>query len=153
MLYNIRKGGCETNSSSMHSLCFNKENIKLELYIPEVINVEFGEFGWGYEELKTILEKLSYVITSIQYYDSNVAYVHDLFKSKYFIWLKEMVFEHTGSVINIIENDDKTYLGYVDHQSTDTLNDFWSNDEKEFKENMKNIIFNENCYIIIDNDN
>lgn len=147
----VRTGVFETNSSSSHSLCFGKTT-NINFYPPEVVNVEPGEFGWGYETLTTLPQKLSYIITSIANYDDNVRDFDDLLESKYFIWLKEMLFEFSFVVVNLQKND-FVNIGYVDHQSTDILNDFWSEEESEFKENMKKILFDDNCYIEISNDN
>lgn len=153
MKINMRKGVFETNSSSMHSLCINKEKVNLEFHTPEIMNVELGDYGWGYEILNTPEDKLSYIITSIQYHDNDVIDRESLRNNNYFIWLKEMIFEFTGSIINLVSNTNEDDLGYVDHQSTDILDSIWIDDEKEFKEVMKNIIFNKEATIIISNDN
>ena len=61
MTTQIRNSVFETNSSSSHSISVTG-NTKLN--IPDLsydIECQFGEFGWGYEELTHWMEKLSYV--------------------------------------------------------------------------------------------
>lgn len=141
----IRKGVFETNSSSMHSICFSGENNFTEYDSP--IYVEFGEFGWGYDELNTAQEKLSYVLT---YISECYSYeVEDFQSIKYYIWLNEMVKDYTG--FSIVFNEKER--GFIDHQSMDTISDHWSEEEYEFKNKMKDLIFNRAYVIIIDHDN
>ena len=69
----IRKGTFETNSSSMHSLVVEggitgeKKEAKLPLYPDGTLEIETGEYGWGYELLKTPVSKLEYLITLLCY--------------------------------------------------------------------------------------
>jgi len=151
MKINIRKGVFETNSSSMHSISISS-NDHFNFYDKPIIG-RFGEFGWGYDELVTPEEKLSYVLTAIQYYDDGIN-ENNITDSTYYIWLNEMIKDYTGHEIDLRINYNDFYpLGYIDHQSVDTLDDFWSQDKETFKENMKELIFNQKYRIIIDNDN
>jgi len=155
----IRKSVFETNSSSMHSLAvIGGDRMNHDIYTTldengvKKIPAHSGEHGWGYDTLKTPIEKLGYVTTMIQYKDS----VDEIPNSKYFGWLSEMIKDYTGYELLYVPNspDDKWYRdGYIDHQSTDILDDEWSSDEQEFKNNMRNVIFNDKYFIIIDNDN
>jgi hypothetical protein len=43
--------------------------------------------------------------------------------------------------------------GYIDHQSTDILDEWWSDDEGTFKDSMKDFIFNSKYGLTTDNDN
>lgn len=154
MKINIRKSVFETNSSSMHSVAiigsnhFNKS--KLGSDKDNTVYIRPGEYGWGYELLKSPTEKLSYVITMIRYHDEN----HDIEDSIYFKWLSEMVLDYTGCKLKIHKLISKYYpYGYIDHRSTNTLNSFWSDQEEEFKSNMRDLIFNDKYFIIIDCDN
>jgi len=164
MKIKIRNGVFETNSSSMHSIAIRGSNRYTQLYTnnDNVVSVECGEYGWGYDRLCTAYEKLCYVVTAIQYYDKDVHSIDDNFNvnihngiksSKFFSWLREMVKDYIG--YDLVLNKGKGYYpdGYIDHQSTDILDDFWSNDKAEFKANMKELIFNDKYSIIIDNDN
>jgi len=147
---NIRRSVFETNSSSMHSVSIS--DVDHLVTYNEPIFGRFGEFGWGYEELTSVEDKLSYVLTSIQYYDSSDEYTIE--NSQFYIWLNEMVKDFTGFEIDLkINYGDFHPIGYVDHQSINILNEYWDGDEIKFKENMKELIFNQKYKIIIDNDN
>ena len=55
MAQTIRHNIFETNSSSSHSLCIGVSNelspsyLTID-YVDNCVHVEFGEFGWGYDE-------------------------------------------------------------------------------------------------------
>ena len=147
-----RKSVFETNSSSMHSLAMIGKDRMGTYNFEENVVIQSDEYGWSGDDLNSPLEKLSYIATMIQYKDCSCA-VED---SKYFKWLAEMFKDYTGS--NLIyapydKKDEYNRDGYVDHQSTDTLDDQWSDDEDKFKSKMKDIVFNDKYFIIIDNDN
>jgi hypothetical protein len=163
----IRSSVFETNSSSMHSLAVRGKNF---LARPDKVYGSFGEFGWGYERLTEPSERLSYILTDIarkySKYDSDPKEEKQKFlQDKYYLWVNQLVKDYTG---NEIEWDNFLYsqyypFGYIDHQSigsdesdgnrASVLEDFWSEDEEQFKENMKDFIFNERYTVIIDNDN
>lgn len=172
----IRRQVFETNSSSMHSISISKGDT---LEFPKYITMRFGEFGWEEETYYDETTKLSYVLTSIQYHmelpeyperpaemswetwkahPTKLAYAPSVEKaileSKYFLWITEMLADVGVFVINELDYiSDYWRFGYIDHQSTDVIDDIWSDDEATFKENMKNFIFNSNCSLTIDNDN
>ena len=159
MKINIRKSAFETNSSSMHSLAiigadrmsqssFHTTNIDGN----DKILVQSDEYGWSGDDLTTPLEKLSYIVTLIQYKDS----ANEIADSKYFQWLSDMVKDYTGyglAYAPYIKGNKYNADGYVDHDSTDTLDSEWSTNEEAFKSNMKDIVFNDKYFIVIDNDN
>ena len=159
MRINIRKSVFETNSSSMHSLAIigadriNQLNFHTtNIDGVEKILVQSGEYGWSGDDLTIPLEKLRYITTMIQYKDSS----NKIADSKYFKWLSEMVKDYMGcglKYIPYLEGDKWNADGYIDHQSDDTLDDYWSTNEEEFKSNMKDIVFNDKYFIVIDNDN
>lgn len=139
-----RRNVFETNSSSMHSLSIasgvDKSDDSLEKN--GVIFVELGQYGWGYDELNTTDEKLRYVLTHIHYGvidESALDTVKDLVKSK------------TGSDIEIINYDENNF--WIDHQSTDMLDDFYYDSGLSYRDFIEQVIFNPNYVIIIDNDN
>lgn len=158
----IRKGVFETNSSSMHSICFDGNSNFAQYNKP--ICGRFDEFGWGYDILSTAEEKLSYVLTylvsnynitkNLSYKNSWNNYVNyeELLKNKYFIWLNEIVKDYTGFDIHLTHGIEDE-AGYIDHQSMDTISDHWSENEDKFKTKMKELIFNQAYEIIIDHDN
>jgi len=171
----IRNNVFETNSSSSHSLSIPfKED--LGKYDDRVFNNEivyFGEFGWEEETFYTPYEKLQYLITAVQYFDKPwqsdenywdhpqevlaEKYNQWINSSKYFKWIKEMLFDFNGSTIDIqIDEYEKwNTLGYIDHQSSYLLEEenIWSEDEDTFKRNMIEFIFNPEYVLHADNDN
>lgn len=148
----IRLGVFETNSSSTHSVTINGGD---NIITPKFLStIHFGEYGWDEAIYVSVEDKLSYVITLIGELEGIPEDLDAFLTCKHYVWLKEMVFEHCGLELRIGPSSD-TYslLGYVDHQSLDTLEDFWSDDEVEFKTKMKDFIFNEKYGFETDNDN
>jgi hypothetical protein len=155
MKINIRQSVFETNSSSMHSVaiigCNRPAELAFTFNSEDKIMIYPGEYGWGYEILRGPEEKLSYAITMITQRTNDGCSPEE---SIYFQWLNDMVFDYTGHYLQVVELQDKwNPYGYIDHQSIDTLDDFWSSDENVFKEKMRDFIFNDKYFIIIDNDN
>ena len=70
MAQTIRHNTFETNSSSSHSLCIGVSNelspsyLTID-YVDNCVHVEFGEFGWGYDETNDQYDKLSYLVTML----------------------------------------------------------------------------------------
>lgn len=159
----IRRRVFETNSSSTHSLSIvGASHMVSPSYGPREIVVSPGEYGWGYERLYDPLSKLSYIVTAIQYYDQDI-YTQirsdnedaaAINASRYFKWLSEMTEEYTGWTLTYKKSKKDWYPhGYIDHQSVDLLDDYFIDNETEFKSNMRDIIFNDKYQIITDNDN
>ena len=108
----IRKGGFETNSSSMHSLVIkgekkiNREQLKINEN--GFIEVETDDYTWGYFILETVQEKLNYVVACKINEDDLYLFTNDSENnSKHlkrlaragieFIKLEEMLCEITGA--------------------------------------------------------
>jgi len=148
----IRRSVFETNSSSMHSLAMVGKD-RMGIYkFGKSVTVSSDEYGWSGDNLSSPLEKLNYIATMIQYKDSS----EEIAESRFFQWLSEMFKDYTGSelVYEPYDKNDEWYKdGYIDHQSTDILDDVWSENKEEFKNNMRDIVFNDKYFIIIDNDN
>lgn len=157
----IRKGVFETNSSSTHSLSVSK--LKKESYtlsFPDTLT--FGEFGWGYERLTSPVKKAEYIITLVRYnldYKSSEDY-KSVINSKYMKLVIEAIKEKTGKKVDIVPCDSPYYsIGYIDHQSLnpDIFSkegiDLFGMKENDFKEAVKEIIFNNSYVIHVDNDN
>jgi hypothetical protein len=146
---NIRKGVFETNSSSMHSIAVRGGDARYE-NIPDVIHLDFDYWGWGYEELRGVSEKLAYVVCAIQYNGGGYgASVEEIKETDYYKWIEEMVSDYTGSKLQTTGND----LGSIDHQSSDMLDAHFVNDKEAFMQNIRDLVFNPSVVIIIDNDN
>lgn len=173
-----RRSVFETNSSSMHSISIGHSDT---FKFPKSVQLYFGEFGWGYDEFNDAQNKLSYVLTAIQYHVDDIPKYPEkndnmswdewekskekieyeisvnkaIIESKYLRWLKELL---NGVGVHYYPEIPETTskwneYGYIDHQSTDVIDEIWSDDENEFKENMKNFIFNPNSTLYVDNDN
>lgn len=166
----IRKGVFETNSSSVHSLSISGAD---RLSHVNRVSGSFGEFGWGYERLNTVEDRLSYLLTDIaRKYDDYKEKKRDILKErflsdKHYRWANEMVKEFTGNEVEMdwdyFYSSSWSPFGYIDHQSISDmetsedhsciLKEFFSDDEMVFKENMKDFVFNNKYQLIIDNDN
>lgn len=152
----IRRGVFETNSSSSHSISISGEDAyDLPAY---TLNVGFAEYGWENDDFYGIENKLSYVLTMVQYKLHGVSWESRtpdvVLNSVYVNWIREMVKGYCGQDIKIYLMDGEYYpMGYVDHQSSDTLDEFWSDDELTFKSNMREFIFNSKYSFSTGNDN
>lgn len=135
---NIRRSVFETNSSSMHSLSIiGSSRLTPKKNFPSVINVEYGEFGWGYDRLSDPVEKLSYLITE---YSEDKTMIKKIVK----------IFEdYTGSKVIIEDNGEGDYAkGYIDHQSSGMISELIDDGLS-----ICDLLFDEKYAIIIDNDN
>lgn len=134
---NIRIGVFETNSSSSHSLTVSSGELQKSV-LPDqdgVIVGLLGDFGWEIEHYNSQADKLSYLLTQIQYNDHLIELA------------KAAIAEHTGLKMVIAGE------GYVDHQSSDTLNELLCGSDEEIKQNMINFVFNSGYSFETDNDN
>lgn len=149
----IRRSVFETNSSSTHSITIS--GLKDIYEFPKTaLTVRFGEYGWGYEKYYSVEDKLSYVFTMMQYKAGTREDWKGTIESEYSKWIQEMVFEHCGQELIFDDMNGEYYpCGYVDHQSTDVLDDFWADGKESFKNFMREFIFNSKYGFIIDNDN
>ena len=163
----IRNNVFETNSSSSHSLCIKANNKLNSSYltvddIDNYVHVEFGKFGWGYEETNDQYDKLSYLVTMLIETESNgCKSIQDLYKTKGFNSINEVIKEYykcDGIIIDSIVRPsswDENYLnhdGYIDHQSCEnysTIQDFLD----DWGVTIEQFIFNSDIILIIDNDN
>lgn len=134
---NIRIGVFETNSSSSHSLTVSSGELQASV-LPDqdgVIVGLLGDFGWEIAHYDSQESKLSYLLTQIQYDDRLI------------LLAKAAIKEYTGFKL-VVAGD-----GYVDHQSSDALNDLFSGSDEEIKQNMINFVFNSGYSFDTDNDN
>lgn len=131
----IRHNVFETNSSSSHSVSIadqTKEFI-LETIYPDdegTIYVNGDEYGWGFFKHNDAITKLSYAAQQFN---------GDHLKLE---MLTQLVKEQTGADNIVYRLDD----GYIDHQSTDILNDLTA-------EELRGFIFNRNSWLFGGNDN
>jgi hypothetical protein len=134
---NIRIGVFETNSSSSHSLTVSSGELQKSTLSHQdgVIVGLLGDFGWEIEYYDSQSDKLSYLLTQIQYND----HLTELAKAA--------ISEYTGLKMVVAGK------GYVDHQSSDTLDELLCGSDEEIKQNMINFVFNSGYSFDTDNDN
>lgn len=142
----IRKGVFETNSSSTHSCVISTDCKSWDTIIPDddgSITINYGEYGWEYENYTGVRDKASYALTLTQYFNNEEEVLERL---------RNVIKEHTGAreVIFPVGDKEETYYdkGYVDHQSVDLGNEIFESDVS-----LKNFIFNPNSSFETDNDN
>lgn len=128
----IRRNVFETNSSSMHSLSIIGSDRMRDVNFGEKVVIQQDEFGWGYEELTTPIEKLSYLYT--EYCEDG--YMLDM--------IKEAVKDYTGAKVEY----EVIFEGYIDHESRGMIRDSITG-----KQSIVDLVFNDKNVIIIDNDN
>ena len=153
----IRQNVWETNSSSSHSLSI-KPSIQLsDFNIPlnadGYIEAKFDQYGWGYSELHSQEEKLSYLLTIVKYEAVDYIYrsddlTQDAFRAtEGFQILNDFCKKYCNGIST--NNTDMGH-GYIDHQSNEgSLRNYLQNNGTTIEE----IILNDKAYIIIDNDN
>ena len=144
-----RNGFFETNSSSSHSLNFDPKCTEFWPYTgPAVIQVTGGEYGWGYEELCTDLEKINYMYTLLVNlgHDTRKFIGRDAPESTLLVLerFRRVIEDYTGAKLDLTTYDDSSY---VDHQSLEH-HDCLYDDEL-----LKIVLFGKGSYIVIDNDN
>ena len=61
-MINIRNNLFETNSSSVHAICWSKNN---DWEIPNTLHFGFGEYGWDNRVLKSTYELANYLYTAL----------------------------------------------------------------------------------------
>lgn len=170
----VRSGVFETNSSSSHSLSIGKRGSLSPFRMPVnndgYVEVDFGDFGWGYEKLESQLEKLSYLLTMVAMTETRFKVDHadvDIFElfaqTDGFQKLNAFVCKYCEGIalenisLEIRQSVDEAfhyidYDGYIDHQSCEnygSLEDFLNN----YGLSIDEIILNDDISIIIDNDN
>lgn len=138
----IRKSVFETNSSSTHAICITKKKDNYKL--PDHIDFEFGEFGWGYDEYNDPETKLSYLVTMIG--ESHNCYsIEEIYETNDFNKINDVVSARCECDGIEIKNVD----GYIDHQSIDTIDNLM----KEYNCTIEEFIFDKGITLVIDNDN
>lgn len=148
----IRLNIFETNSSSTHSITMYGRNNFVKP--TSTIFVHFGEFGWEVETFRDWHDKLSYVLTAIQYHihiPQDQITKKTILESKYGKWLLEMIKDYCGMEVIVSDCGGYFSVGYIDHESVYVLE--WPETENVWKESMKNFIFNTRYILHTDNDN
>lgn len=137
----IRQNVFETNSSSTHSICITKSNLKKK-DIGTYVHFSIGEFGWEYDTLYDTSSKASYLYTAIL-----INKKQDLIKD-----IKKILddnnieyeFEEPKYSGNYLDN------GYIDHGG-EIPSEFF-NICKD-KDRLFKYLFSSESYIVTGNDN
>lgn len=156
----IRKSVFETNSSSTHSISIYKWTPTKESHIPKNTKIKVNGKIPTQIEIKDEMGKLNYIIAILASIEDhrNWKNEHDfdiVINSNHFIWLKELVKDKCNT--EIIYEKTSNYHPYFETTSDDSRSiedvlDCDIDNEKEFKERVTEIIFDEN-YIIEDKEN
>ncbi len=173
---NIRKSVFETNSSSSHSIV-TSDGIDFEVVNIEgdEVKIEPGEFGWGYDVLKTWHGRASYAYTYAKNYgkEKDIETLKKVIKDytkKEVVFMSmsgEAKFQRTVDVLTSLSSqgldipfdkgikaaeeakmDDEEDFGYIDHQSIEDAEQIFSS-----YDNVKKVVFGKGSIITIDNDN
>ena len=140
----IRKHTFESNSSSSHTIFISEDVLLLDTSLLPDENGDLtligGEFGWEWERYNNAVTKANYAAIESSGVDRGM--------------LIEVLMEQTGAK-NIIFNfsddywsDEFEHTAYIDHDSTGNLGE-----KINSKEDLRNYIFNPNCWLITGNDN
>lgn len=111
----IRQGVFETNSSSVHSLTFNKKGLRKCLLKPNEegkLRVSLGHFGKDHNIYDTQSKKLSYLMTCC-YYLAGMD-LENMYNSYEFKDIEKAVMEYTGCSGIEVYGESKAH---IDHQS------------------------------------
>ena len=161
----IRECVFETNSSSTHSISIYKWKPTKESSIPLNSKIDINGTISAQTEIKDEIGKLNYIIVILasiaesRSYDSRMTEkdkkFNKLINSDHFIWLKEVVKEKCNTEITYVEK--YNYFPYFettydDDRDIEEILECNIDNEKEFKERVTEIIFDEN-YIIEDKEN
>ena len=141
----IRVGIFETNSSSSHS--FVKSNKKTEKTVDQLkqgrIVLGTGQYGWGYEELTTWLEKADYLAIEANEEEEKRNKLLKILNLKY----PNCEFIILGALSDDEKEREELDCGYIDHQS---YGEIW--EKLTDMDSIYELIFGTGK-IIIDNDN
>ena len=148
----IRKGVFETNSSSVHSIVIDVS--QEPCVVDDVLTIAGGEYGWGYNELCSLEDRLNYLWQGIWDCagDKSPLGTHDEWRQRIRKWLPNVSLEDVPE--GGIGDDDDEYASWyfpgIDHggELYVLLRQFMSNDKL-----LGDFLTNENSHVICSNDN
>lgn len=138
----IRRGMFETNSSSSHSIVLGYEIAPVK---DSTETIEFGDFNWGYEELKTWQKRASYAMTYAFNYgcEADIELLRAVVKAH----VPSATFAMDDIPLRVIWDKEVEDTGNIDHQSTFTAEKCFESFSK-----LELMIFGDST-VYIDNDN
>ena len=160
-MINYRNGLFETNSSSSHSLVVSNKDMGFNYNLPVddsgTLKIQFNEYSWGPDILKTPYDKICYWVTDhlCQIRVTNVSgdidwrSVQKELKDNLDIKRLVSVIKNSCPYVKNIEFNFDAYcvFGIIDHESVGTTSCIYSESD------IKDFIFGNNNIVIIDNDN
>lgn len=166
--YTLRSGCFETNSSSSHTLVYNK-NVSENIYdfnfekVDEngFIHIETQYFHDDFSYVETPTEKLSYLITQIArrcviFDEFEYLMPEQVMLSHQFIELSSYIKEKTPYAGIIIDGKITEDNCYIDHESgesdyKDILNRVENRETGEYESvSLYDFLFNKNYYIVLE---
>lgn len=173
-----RQSAWQTNSSSSHSICINKNNVSFSTITPDdsgAVRAHTSQYGWQQDSYSDTGSKLSYAATWVMAYHmqqdeclSDVIVTRQQLedqnrlakqalqileqkqtKSTYLLMLAKVVMRHTGADLFVIQRESGYYpFGYIDHQS-----DYVCGQAFKDEDTLKSFIFGNGSSFMTDNDN
>lgn len=144
-----RRGCFETNSSSCHSLSVADNPTAYGTIYPtdseaQKIQIKLSdyEFGWDQDTFSDPMSKLAYLLLCLR------DHAPDDEESRERV--RQVVLNHTGCEIEIMESGDRWSNGYIDHQSI-TLP--YTDGILQSTGKILDFVFGHGSYIETDNDN
>lgn len=160
-----RRNIFETNSSSCHSLSVSntdpqttKQYIEKykKIYSGTQVHMNFGEYGFGPDELHGFIEKLRYMLTMIathhggNYGTAQIETLKNVKEHKVFNLLIQIIKnELNADFITTLPWSDSINFGYVDHDSTGILDHLLYESEEQY-EKIVEYLFNDEIIVNID---
>lgn len=140
----VRQSAFETNSSSCHSLIIKGGDYAPSyppLYVENgVCKIFPGSFGWGPELFKDSPTKAAYCLTWARNYSPT--------KKEHLDMLKWVIEEETKAKVHFQTGTGYWENGFIDHQSADRCKEAFAS-----KKTLRDFIFNNESFLVIDNDN
>lgn len=150
----------ETNSSSVHKIVISNEGT---ICIPSIVEIYAGEYGWGFDVLRSVEDRISYIVTLLavcakttEEFEEHYGKLVDFLSSKGVdivdnrIRDKDVISTEPGAKY-YCEGNIMGIPGYIDHDSTDNIHDvleMLDDDEK-----LSNFLFGGKSMVLIGNDN
>ena len=153
----IRKGVFETNSSSTHSYTLSDKMSFDSTLVPDdkgTIHIDGGYFGWNKEKHNDAATKASYLAVRCTYsgnYDNFLAAIMeqtDCEEVKFNFEIQKSLYTRRDDKGDVVVGEDDRIKDYdfgIDHGC--------EHDMPTTKEDIKNFIFNKNCWLTTGNDN
>lgn len=161
-MFNIRNEIFETNSSSSHALCMNK-NDERNYHFYDTDDEDFiiftmGEYGWYGDDCDSPQEKLNYLLTMVvcslqanSEAENSEVTVKEIIESDDFKKIDECIRSNTSYSGICFPQDKYDYNdGYIDHQSMYSHIDDFLND---WNVSLEDYLFSDRYFVVIRNDN